>query len=105
MNNNFEQAVAKLKTIIDEEPLIVEYRRLKTLIENDEEIKEIQEKVVFYQKEMCKKMDDDEKYLHAKEEYEKYEKVYRNHPLVINFKELQQDVFEFLNEIKQILQE
>ena len=78
---------------------VKQYLLLKKQIENSSEIKSLQDKVKYSQKDMAlslgtpKYEENKKKYLEAKEELE-------NHPLIVNFNSIQEEVNYLLEELK-----
>ena len=81
----------EIKALIEKEPLVIEYRRIENLYQNNEEIKAI-----------VRKIDDANR---NKNEELKNEliKEYNEHPLVRNYIALKEEVQEFLKEISKNL--
>lgn len=84
----------KLKT----NAMVEEFLKLRKEIENNNYLKEINDKKEFYKKEYCHSKD-----LKMKKEYLKYEKEYHDHILVIQYNNVKEDVFDLLNEMSKIL--
>ena len=81
----------ELKEEIEKLPLFIEYENTKTLIENDSEIQCLKVDIA-----RAKKNNDLK--LH-KTLLEKY----NNHPLVMNYRTLQQEVYEYLKQVSDIV--
>ncbi len=90
MNDAIELA-KELKEEIFKEPLIVEYFRIKILVESNEEINALKRDIA-----LAKAHHEDE--LH-KELLAKY----NSHPLVVNYNTLKEEVNEYLSEISKIV--
>lgn len=90
MNDAIELA-KELKEEILKEPLIVEYFRIKRLVESNEEINALKRDIA-----LAKAHHEDE--LH-KELLAKY----NSHPLVVNYNTLKEEVNEYLSEISKIV--
>lgn len=90
MNDAIELA-KELKEEILKEPLIVEYFRIKRLVESNEEINDLKRDIA-----LAKAHHEDE--LH-KELLAKY----NSHPLVVNYNTLKEEVNEYLSEISKIV--
>ena len=80
-----------LKVEIEKEPLIIEYRRIKSLVDNDEDISRLKKEIALAK---VNKEDALHKELLAK---------YHNHPLVSNLEVLKEEVNEYLLEISKIV--
>lgn len=81
----------ELKEEILKEPLIVEYLRVKELVEKDEEINLLKKDIA-----LAKAHKDDK--LH-----QALLSRYNNHPLVVNYNVLKEEVNEYLLEISKIV--
>ena len=90
MSDSLKRA-QELKLEIEKEPLINEYRRIKSLVDNDEEISRLKKEIA-----LAKVNKDDE--LH-KELLNKY----HSHPLVNNLEILKEEVNGYLLEISKIV--
>jgi len=90
MNDAIELA-KELKEEILKDPLIVEYFRIKRLVESNEEINALKRDIA-----LAKAHHEDEfhKELLAK---------YNSHPLVVNYNTLKEEVNEYLSEISKIV--
>ena len=85
------ELTTEIKALIEKEPLVIEYRRIENLYQNNNEIKAI-----------VRKIDDANR---NKNEMLKNEliKEYNEHPLVRNYIVLKEEVQEFLKEISKNL--
>lgn len=85
------ELTTEIKALIEKEPLVIEYRRIENLYQNNNEIKAI-----------VRKIDDANR---NKNEMLKNEliKEYNEHPLVRNYIALKEEVQEFLKEISKNL--
>lgn len=90
MNDAIELA-KELKDEILKEPLVVEYFRIKHLVESNEEINSLKRDIA-----LAKAHQEDK--LH-KELLNKY----NSHPLVVNYNTLKEEVNEYLSEISKIV--
>ena len=82
-----------LKKELDSLPLFQEYSFLKKEIENNKELKELKRKIILAKKD------------NNLEEHQRLLDEYNSHPLVVNFLELQEEVFDYLKTIGDILNE
>lgn len=101
--NKFEDTLKQLKNELFNEECVKEYFYYKNKVENDFQIKALDEEVKFHQKEMCKNKDNDEIYLKEKEAYELAKKKFENNPVLINYQIAKEEVFSLLVDIKQLL--
>ncbi len=90
MNDPIEIA-KELKTELDKLPLFIEFKKVQNQLDSDEEISELKKQIA-----LAKVHKDDE--LH-KSLLEKY----NSHPLVVNYNSLKAEVYEYLNQISQII--
>lgn len=81
----------ELKQELDALPLFQEYKRVKNLVENSDELNSLKQEIV-----KAKASNKDS--LH-KELLERY----NSHPLIINLKALEDEVAEYLNQISKIV--
>lgn len=90
MNDAIELA-KELKEEILKEPLIVEYFRIKRLVESNEEINALKRDIALAK-------------AHHEDEFHKELLVkYNSHPLVVNYNTLKEEVNEYLSEISKIV--
>ena len=90
MSNPIELA-KELKAEIDKEPVVIEYKRIKSLIDCNEELQELKRQIALAK---AHKDNDLHKSLLAK---------YNNHPLIINYQVLKEEVSGLLQEISNIV--
>ena len=81
----------ELKDELDKLPLFIEHKSLKKQIENNSELKELKKQIA-----LAKLHNDNE--LH-KSLLDKY----NNHPLIVNYQAIEIEVYEYLNQISQIV--
>ena len=96
MNNEIKNALNKVKEDLFNEEIVQEYIRLKEVIEKSEELSNLQKRISFLQK--CNPTNDE------KEEYYKLLKQYNENPLIIQFKNISDEVYDLLEEIKKELE-
>lgn len=101
---NVNEALFELKEQLINEPIVKEYFRLLSLIENDEQLSILDKEIKLHQKLMSTNMNNDEIYFKEKEIYESKLNQYNNHPLIINFNNTKDEVASLLQQIEQILQ-
>ena len=77
----------ELKKELDSLPLFQEYKRIKNLVDNSEELKELK-------REIAKSL---------KDQKDTLLKQYNSHPLMVNYKELENEVSEYLLQICEII--
>ena len=87
--NKVIELTYELKKELDELPLFQEYRRIKSLVDNSIELKELKQEIV--------------KSSSNKEENKRLIEKYNSHPLVVNLKELESEVSDYLKQICEII--
>ena len=90
MNESIKLA-KELKEEILKEPLIVEYLRVKELVESNEEINSLKKQIA-----LAKAHNDNDLHKSLLDRY-------NNHPLVVNYNVLKEEVSEYLLEISKIV--
>ena len=90
MSNSIEIA-KELKSEIEKDPLIIEYRRIKLLVDSNDELNNLKREIA-----LAKAHHDDA--LHKK-----LLNQYNRHPLVVNYNTLSQEVNDYLTSISQIV--
>ena len=81
----------ELKDEIDKLPLFQEYNRVKKLLEDDPEIKQLKKEIA-----LAKSRGDDNT-------HQELLARYNNHPLVVNYTSLQIEVYEYLKQVSDIV--
>ncbi len=102
--NNVERDLLLVKESLFSLPLVKEYLNIKEQVENNEELASFDKLLTKYKKEMTNNFADDEAYKISKSNYEEIISKYENHPLVVNYKALKEEVTDLLNEVKLILE-
>jgi len=92
MNEGLDLALQKLKSYIFDDPSVQEYLKLKDIIYNDPNLIEMRNKIKY-----LKKCDINEE---QKKEYLELIQEYNRSPLIVQFKNVSEDVYNLLNEIK-----
>lgn len=87
--NRVIELTYELKKELESLPLFQEYKRVKGLVDNSEELKNLKAKIV-------KSTDDKEKHQTLLDQY-------NNHPLVVNLNALEKEVSDYLREICEII--
>ena len=101
--NKIDELLSSLKKELYNEECVKEYFYYKKLVENDPDIKVLDEQVRSHQKEMCKNKDNDEIYFKEKEIYEELKKQFDGNPVLINYQIVKDEVFSLLVDIKKLL--
>ena len=79
----------ELKKELDSLPLFQEYKRIKDLVDNSEELKELKAEIV--------------KSSSNKDRHKELLDRYNSHPLIVNLNELESEVSDYLKEICKII--
>lgn len=101
--NNFDGALESLKNELKNEECVKQYFYFKNIIEKDENLKALDKKIKFHQKEMCKNKKNNEKYLAEKAIFDELKKDFDNNPVLINYQIAKDEVFSLLVDIKNLL--
>ena len=99
MDNDLKE---KLDNFIDDflnVPEVKQYLLIKKEIETSEEIKRLNKEVSLAQKEMALSLGTPA-YEDNKKKYEEAKAIYDNHPLIVNYSILEEEVSYLINEIK-----
>lgn len=99
-----EEALLDVKEELYKDPLIQEYFRLKSIIENDKNLTLLDKEVREHQKKMCENMSNEEIYLKEKALYEKKNEELLSNPIYQNYQSVKEEVVSLLNQIKESLQ-
>ncbi len=87
--NRVIELTEELKKELDSLPLFQEYRRIKTLVDNSNELKELKTEIV--------------KSVADKERHQELLDKYNGHPLIVNLTTLEKEVSDYLKEICEII--
>ena len=101
--NDIDKLLNEVCDKLNDEECVKEYFRLKHIIEEDKQLKELDQKIRFHQKEMCKHENNDEIYFREKELYEKYLKELESNPIYMNFMEVKKEVSALLIDMRDFL--
>lgn len=96
----------KLALNLEKEGPVNEFLFAKKALNEDQSLKEIREKMEQSQKAMVNfaASKEEEKYLQAKNDYNRYEEEYFSHPVVLNYQSSLEAMEEILTQIKEIVQ-
>ena len=103
MINNFDQALNEVKNQLFDVDIVKQYFYYKNLVENDKNLKNIDEEMRFHQKQMCQNKETLEIYENEKKMYEDLKKIFENNPVLLNYQNTREEVFSLLVDIKQFL--
>ena len=81
----------ELKQELDSLPLFIEFKRIKSLVENSDELEELKRSIALA------------KVHHQDEEHKRLLDEYNNHPLIVNYNTLKNEVYDYLNQISEIV--
>lgn len=99
MNRSLEYA-EKLNDYLLELEVIKEYQKYEELIYHDDKISKLEAKMKAYQKKIVnQKANKDPTVVKTIEEYQKIKNDFENHPLVVNYLYLKQEVDDMLQSI------
>lgn len=96
MTKELDEAIQNTKKEILNEPVVQDYLRLKKLIESSSYLTNLEKEIKYLQK--CNPTEEE------KEKYFSLLKKYNEDPLVIQFKNISEDVYNFLEEVKKELE-
>ena len=81
----------ELKKELDNLPLFIEYKRVKNLVENSNELEDLKKSIALA------------KLHHEDEEHKRLLNEYNNHPLIVNYDALKNEVYDYLSQISEIV--
>lgn len=103
MNNDIDHQLNEVKTLINEEPIVQEFFKLRDDIIHNQELKEISRIMHEHQKEMSLHVNNEEIYFREKKLYEEYYQKYHNHPLILNYDYIKEEVYNLLMQVSNLL--
>lgn len=101
--NNIDKLLLDLKTELHNQECVKQYFYYKNKIEEDPNIKKLEEDAKFHQKEMCKNKQNKEVYERELALYTELQNKLNNNPILINYQIAKDEVYSLLVEIKDIL--
>ena len=97
-----EELARKLNQEILALEVVQEYQKYEKLVLNDEKLKQLEKELKVLQKKIVKqKAKQDDRVTKTIQEYQEKKASYENHPLVVNYLYLQNEVNEILQTINQ----
>lgn len=97
-----EELAQKLNQEILGLEVVQEYQKYEKLVLNDEELKQLEKELKVLQKKIVnQKAKQDDRVTKTIQEYQEKKAYYENHPLVVNYLYLQNEVNEILQTINQ----
>lgn len=102
--SSIEKSAKKLNAYILSLEVIKEYQKYETLIHQDKELSTLEIKMKALQKKIVnQKTQQDESVLKTIEEYQKSKEYFENHPLVVNYLYLKEEVNYLLQDINALI--
>ena len=100
MNKDIQEKAKLLHTWLLEQEVVKEYQKYEKIIHQDNKIVELEDKIKAYQKKIVnQKANQDENVVKTIEEYQKIKNDFENHPIVVNYLYLKEEVDEILQSI------
>lgn len=99
MNKDLKEKLDRFIEDFLDVPEVKQYLLIKKEIETSEELKELNKKLSLSQKDMALSMGTSS-YEENKKRYEEIKNLYDNHPLIVNYYCLEEEVSYLLNELK-----
>lgn len=97
-----EELARKLNQEILALEVVQEYQKYEKLVLNDEKLKQLEKELKVLQKKIVnQKAKQDDRVTKTIQEYQEKKAYYKNHPLVVNYLYLQNEVNEILQTINQ----
>ena len=97
-----EELARKLNQEILALEVVQEYQKYEKLVLNDEKLKQLEKELKVLQKKIVnQKANQDDRVTKTIQEYQEKKAYYENHPLVVNYLYLQNEVNEILQTINQ----
>ena len=100
----FENQLDICQKLLYDEPIVKEYFRLKSIVQNDSELSRLDKEIHQHQHLMCVHKNDEEIYQNEKKIYDEQMAEFKSNPLVENYFQVREEVFSLLNEVKEILE-
>lgn len=100
----FEEALEEAKSELYQSQEVKTYFALKEAVEKDEELQELLGQLRNLQKEMTLAVMDEEKHQKLKQRYLIVKKQYDDHPMIQNYKNVREQVYQLLLQAKAILE-
>ncbi len=102
--DKIEKTLNELVSALNEEPVFIEFEKARELVENDPYLIKTERELKTLQQKMTKEVMNKTLHNEYKSEYEKLKKAYEEHPYVLNYNALLNDVNELLLTIKTIIE-
>ena len=101
--SNLDELISSINDELKQEECVKQYFYYKNIVENDKDLKQLDEDVRFHQKEMCKNKNNPEVYGKEKAIYEELKNKLDNNPILINYQIAKDEVYSILVDIKNVL--
>lgn len=103
--NNLDLLLSEIKEEINNEPCVKEYYRLKQVIKEDTELSKLDKDIKLLQKKMCENRKNEEVFSSLKKEYDSKAIEFETNPIVINYKISEEEVKNYLLQVKNVLEQ
>ena len=100
----FEAKLTKLASSLQNLPEVRQFYELRQTILTDASLMRLDRLKRFHQRQMATSMHDERSYQKHKRLYQAYEAKYECHPLVVNYVQVRETVYQLLNQIKAIIE-
>ena len=101
--DKIDSLLKEIKVDMNSLPIVKEYFRLREAIQNDERLSSLDKEIKVHQKKMCSNKDNEEVLSKEREVYEKLTIEYESDPLIKNYKQVKDEVYALLYEVKGVL--
>lgn len=98
------EALRVLITELENDPRIVEYKKIKRLIAEDEYLQKSEARLKELQQLMTQNVFDKEKHAKLKEEYLTLKNDYENHPYILNYEALHAEITDLFCTLKNVIE-
>lgn len=102
--SKLDKALSDLLAALNEEPLIIEFNKARNLVTSDEFLLQAEKDLKKLQQGMTRDVLDKTKHDSYKNEYNVLKKAYDEHPYVVNYNSLLNDVNDLLLTLKTIIE-
>lgn len=99
-----EKLLQNAKVNLYQNDIVKEYFRLAEIVKNNAELQSLEQNMKLHERAMTLNMDNDEIYFKEKESFEKCKSEIEQNPIYIDFKNVEEEVFVLLMEVKRVLE-
>jgi len=103
-SNDFDIKLNELSSSIQELPEVRQFYELRQTILADPVLMRLDRLKRFHQRQMATSMHLEQSYQKHKRLYQTYESKYDRHPLVVNYMQVRETVYQLLQQIKAIIE-